>query len=76
MPQVCCYQCPLCKSWQMDYDMEMMLREFGQFTITPDGQMQPSMGLFEQTIEDVLTEHLAEEHPEALEKFHATGRLT
>ena len=75
IPDQCVYQCPLCQSWQMDYSMEMMLREFGQFTITPDGQFQPSMGLFEQTIEDVLREHLAEEHAEALERFDTTGRL-
>lgn len=76
MPKVCCYQCPLCQSWQMDYDMEMMLREFGQFTINDKGEFQPSMGLFEQTIEDVLRDHLSEEHPDALERFDATGRLT
>jgi hypothetical protein len=74
-PDVCVYQCPLCENWQMDYSMQMMLREFGQFTITPTGEMQPSMGLFEQTIEDVLREHLGEEHPDALEWFDAHGSL-
>lgn len=75
-PDVCVYQCPLCEAWQVDYSVQMMLREFGQFTVTDKGEFQPSMGLFEATIEDVLRDHLRQEHPDALRKFDTTGRLT
>lgn len=73
--QTYCYQCPLCKAWQMDYSIDMMMREFGQFSVGPDGTFKPEMGAMEQVIEDVLQEHLAEAHPGALRRYKKTGKL-
>lgn len=71
--RIFCYQCPLCKDWQMDYT-ERVFTGFAVFRDYGSG-LQIDLTPAHKVIEDVLRGHLAESHPHSLRLYEKTGRL-
>jgi hypothetical protein len=75
LPDICVYQCPVCEMWQVDYSLSEISRTFIGVVVGEDKVPRPDIAPFHDAVNEVVEEHVREEHPLAYKRFKRFGRL-